>query len=289
MSEAIAKSEPSTELALFCPQCIYDLRGLPGDECPECGCEVDRAKLEKSSIHWVHREGLGVGAFVKTAMRATFKTQFFCLEVARPVSLDAARKFRRRVVWLLALSVLILPMIFSMIEEEVRGPLVETWQYSPVLALALAAAGVFSLWLFLMGFTGLHQYWFHPKALSVEQQNRAVAISHYACAPLIWFSLAVVLFGIAMVIGAVANSYDADPGRWIAVVVVMLSWLIVLLSLAAYVFTCARMVQFAAHRNGLVRGLLWVVLPISWLGFGGLTFFVLPSLGYFAYVMIQTM
>jgi len=69
----------------------------------------------------------------------------------------------------------------------------------------------------------------------------------------------------------------------------MLSWLIVLLSLAAYVFTCARMLQFAAHRSGLVRGLLWVVLPICWLVLAGLMFLVLPVLGFFAYTMIRTM
>jgi hypothetical protein len=38
--------------------------------------------------------------------------------------------------------------------------------------------------LFFAAITGVASYLFHPRRLAVERQNRAIALSYYACAPL---------------------------------------------------------------------------------------------------------
>lgn len=80
-------AEPATDLALFCPSCFYDLRGSTAHACPECGATLNRDQLAESMIPWVHREGMGLRAMLRTAWLATFKTRLFCLEIARPMSL----------------------------------------------------------------------------------------------------------------------------------------------------------------------------------------------------------
>ncbi len=35
---------------LYCPQCGYNLRGIPEDRCPECGFGYDRGAIRSESI-----------------------------------------------------------------------------------------------------------------------------------------------------------------------------------------------------------------------------------------------
>ncbi len=58
-----------------------------------------------------------------------------------------------------------------------------------------ALIGLVSAFLVFVILTGFHTYFFHPRALSVVQQNRAVALAYYACAPLafLWPTVVVVL------------------------------------------------------------------------------------------------
>ena len=39
------RSEKPSDEKLFCPKCDYNLTGLAGRICPECGSEVDREQL----------------------------------------------------------------------------------------------------------------------------------------------------------------------------------------------------------------------------------------------------
>jgi hypothetical protein len=68
----------------------------------------------------------------------------------------------------------------------------------PVLAsLTVAAAGA---GLALAVLTGAHTYLFHPKSLGVERQNRLIAISYYACAPLALLPFSAALVAACMII-----------------------------------------------------------------------------------------
>ncbi|MFK7790940.1 MAG: hypothetical protein AB8C95_15790 [Phycisphaeraceae bacterium] len=276
-----------SEIALFCPGCLYDLRGSMADACPECGAKLDRDLLAKSSIPWVHDKG--VRAFIKTAWLATFKTQHFCLEVARPVSLIDARKFRRQVVGLLTLVGVLCGLFLALMLEDFREPLGQIWMDRPGLVLSAFVVSAVLLLLYFVGFTGLHMYWFHPKALSVEQQNRAVALSHYACAALLWLvpTFAGLSFSIAM--GAFGEDpFDGALG-WIAAIPAMVMPLMMLLILPAYLFVCARMAQHTSNRSGATRLLMWVLLPVLWLIWSGLILFVLPMIGFYVYLVVASL
>jgi predicted RNA-binding Zn-ribbon protein involved in translation (DUF1610 family) len=86
---------------LFCPECGYNLRGITSARCPECGTEIDRAKLAESQIPWVHRAKIGrVRAYVRTAWLATARPNRLAMEMAGPVSYEDARKF-----WLVTVGV----------------------------------------------------------------------------------------------------------------------------------------------------------------------------------------
>jgi hypothetical protein len=291
MAEVVITEHPNAveqEVALFCPGCLYDLRGITADTCPECGVELDREKLATSAIPWVHRKGLGLGALIKTAWLATFKTQLFCLEVARPVSLSDARKFRRQIVALLTVVVLLTVAVFLLVLEDVRDPMEQLWSSRPTLMVLLAVSPVIPVWLFILAFTGVHTYWFHPKGLSVLQQNRAVAVSHYACAPLVGFVPAMLTFGFAMLLGLIAEDLEIDAIGYLAVAVALFSFTLLVVSLAAYLFVCAHMARFAAHRSGLAQLTLWLGLPTLWVIFAGLIFGVLPLVALYIYLVVTS-
>lgn len=268
---------------------MYDLRGLAGDACPECGESLDRAKLAKSAIPWVHREGPILRALLQTAWLATFKTQLFCLEVARPVSLRDARKFRQHVAGLLAFVVMLFAALLMLFVEDLRDPMVDLWQKWPVVMSLLTVLSVILVMLFMLVFTGVHTYWFHPKGLPMQQQNRAVAISHYACAPLLGLIPAAIGIGLAIFLSESVYWLDEDALAWLAVLFGIPSGLLVILSLAAYLFVCTHMARFAAQRSGPAQVTMWLGLPVLWLGLGAVIFFVLPVAGLYAYLMVSTL
>lgn len=191
---------------LFCPHCSYNLRGIESERCPECGRPFDRAALRVSRIPWVHRRQIGrVRAFVQTVWLASFQPGKLAEEINWSVSYSEAQRFRQAVILLNFLPVVLLAGVLYGVAWLKTGHLA----LSAVVNLGVATSFVgepcdvlvvLGAWLlFLLGMTGAHTYWFHPRRLPVVHQNRGVALAYYACAPLALLPLvAGVIVGVAL-------------------------------------------------------------------------------------------
>jgi hypothetical protein len=181
---------------LLCGGCGYNLRGIPSDRCPECGRRFDPTHLIGNLIPWEQRRHIGRWrAFWRTAWMATFRPRRLAAKVAWPVDRSAARLFHA---WVIALAAATLgaaacsiglpsgglsgPSSWGGATQQLPAALVDDWSIG-------VALGALAVWLILA--TVVVGCWYHPRWVPVERQNRADAISHYACAPLAWACAAV--------------------------------------------------------------------------------------------------
>jgi hypothetical protein len=179
---------------LLCGACGYNLRSIPTSRCPECGRQFSSSHLLNDRIPWEQRRHIGrFHAYWKTVWRGTFDTTSLADIVRRPVSYPDAVRFRRVVV----LSVGLLTggaIMWLRLSIDGRSPLENVPRVQP-LTLEQAAwvyltnpvsVGVtlvaFILWLWFA--TAIPVAFFDSKNLDQRQRNRAIAIGHYACAPL---------------------------------------------------------------------------------------------------------
>lgn len=224
-------AEPA-DLPLPCAGCGYDLRGNLSGRCPECGIELDaEAFSTRAAIPWQERQRVGrIRAFFRTVKLALRHPVQLARQAGRDVNYLDARRFQR-ICCVICWLVLVLVCIPLWNEMHPRWPendvlLVILADGSIVLA---AAAGLF-LW--LLTATGLPSYFFHPRALPVALQNRAIALSYYgASAPLVLVPLA----APTLYIGAmVVDVWSGEPPALIgaaAGILVFGAWLLLVAEL----------------------------------------------------------
>jgi hypothetical protein len=187
----LAADLPPLPEGLYCPDCGYDLRGLTSNRCPECGFSLEPARTPEPQIPWVHRRQIGrFRAYWRTVAAATFRPKRFCLEILRPVSYSDAQRFR----WVTILHAYV-PLLVAGLVMFIRGDLSRPYDWG---ALYWWLTGAACALLELVVLTGTTSYAFHPRYLPVESQNRAVALSYYAWAPLVCTPLALLPFLIAL-------------------------------------------------------------------------------------------
>lgn len=194
------------DLDLYCSQCGYNLRGCAAERCPECGYDLAGFRTAEPQIPWARRRGIGwVRAYVKTLWMTRMRHRVFCEEMARPVSYRDAQTFRWTTILLAYLPVLAGTVLAYLLNPpRLWSTPLSTEDFlsgfgrgTPT-ALELAYADVWRavvlhvcFLLFLAAATGVPSYFFHPKALPIEQQNRAIALSYYLCGPLVLTACAV--------------------------------------------------------------------------------------------------
>jgi hypothetical protein len=232
---------PATQAAdegLFCPQCGYSLRGLGGGgpdgtasevRCPECGFQVNLQTLHQSIIPWVHRREIGRWrAYWRTVRLVSGRPRLVAGEASKPLRIEDAVGFRRVTALLafLPLAALLVWGYVGSLSETIPLGATGAWGLPPIelrgtangiqfhghalgwlLEWSVVAALLLGLWLFVLAITGLPSYFFHPRQLTVVQQNRAVALSYFSCAALAWTPVSVGL----IVGGALLASH-----RWAA-------------------------------------------------------------------------
>jgi hypothetical protein len=143
------------------------------------------------------------------------------------------------------------------------------------------------IWLFVFAAAGAPSYWFHPRRLPVIKQNRAVALSHYACAPLILLFPAGLCFSLVLAIGGLRRdapwTYDATVTLGFGT-----SSLCILAAAAFYTNTLRllRLTTGARARTMIAAG---VVLPLSWIACAAVTVFAIPWVIGFLRIVVESL
>ena len=249
----------SAELAhagLCCPVCGYDLSGLTSEKCPECGRVLDWEKLSHPQIPWIHRRTRGrFRAFWTTVWYVVFQNKHFRREYVHPVSCKEAKRFQW-VVILHAYSSCLIGTLLLLLHGKNWG--IE----AQALSSALGSIGPLTLiftcaLLFMVAMTGLPRDHFHTEDFDLERQNRGIALSYYACAPLahlFWACLTVVAGILAAECFSVRIRGD---------VLGLVAFFLVLLGFGVYSY-CLRSLANAAL-GGLNDWKLIYLLPLQWL------------------------
>jgi hypothetical protein len=178
-------SESAEVTDRFCAACGYNLRGIASDRCPECGHVFDPNQTSAPQIPWSHRHSIGrLRAFWRTVRLVSFRTRQFATEIHRPVSLADALAFRRLVALHLFIPLALLSgWAYVDLLHSNGGLWVASDLFGSLAQLFGLPVLIGSIWLFLMMAFGIGSYFFHPKSIAVRHQNRAVALSYYACGP----------------------------------------------------------------------------------------------------------
>jgi len=254
---------------LFCPECGYSLRGLTSERCPECGLKLDFIESDQPLIPWERRREIGrMRAYWQTVFQVVFRNKVFCRAAYRSVSYRDAQLFR----WVSMVRTLIaLPLILWIPGVEPLSELVEeTGWWFVVFALACFVPA-------LTVVTGMPSYFFHPRYLPTERQDRAVALSYYGCAPL-GFAVPLGLLLCAVLSPVVFPGRRSDGellafgllgGASAAVVILLTCWL-----------CYSRLARHTLHRAGRRLSVTWI-MPLLSVLLGSLVLLGLPAVAYF--------
>jgi hypothetical protein len=183
----------------------------------------DPSALAVSQIPWTHRRRIGrIRAYCRTAWLASADPARLGGEAARPVDYREAQHFRLVTAALCALPSAIFATILtlailagmnpppglSMNIGMNNGPWIAGTggTRNPPWDLLLPLGQGAMLWpcvpvavaLYALLLTGVSSYWFHPRSLPIVQQNRAVALSYYLCAPLSLTVVPMIMLGAAI-------------------------------------------------------------------------------------------
>ena len=287
--------DPAAADSLFCPACDYDLRGLGSGSCPECGAAFDLDELRRPQTPWSHRRRLGrFRAYWRTVWLVVFRNQRFCREVCRPVSWSDAQRFR----WVTVLHVYVGLAIVTWAVGTARefkwfdDRDLNDW-LGPVWPVVIGHV-LFLLW--LAAVTGVQSDWFQPRRLDAHRQSRAVALSHYTCAPLALAPVAAALFGFAFAryVGRIewwsldelritswGLRYAPLPlklGSALAAIELLIWWLLQI-----------QVARRTAERRDLELLIFAATLPVCWLLLAALIFVGIPLVVGYVVIVITSL
>lgn len=276
--DASATGGPSDDReGLLCPECFYDLRGGHWQRCPECGLDLSFIESGTSQIPWCDPGRNRFAAFWATVMLAMLRPRLLLREAYRPVSYARAQGFRWVCVLLAFLGVLGAAGVVQVYEPAIGEQIVantDPW-FVVVVAGSVLLALVFN--------SGVHTYLFHPKRLPVRQQNRAVALSYYACAPLALVPLVCVVLAVFLL--GIPDGRDRRVflvGRYYRDVMALLGSGAMTSLLAWWFWGLCREFHGRLVRGAGQHTIVFLFLPLVWLIIAGLCVAALPA----AYVFL---
>ena len=266
----------------LCPDCGYDLRGLPGQtgRCPECGLPIDPLAAATSRVPWAHRRKIGLlRAYVATAVLVTLRPHQFVEEVARPAQ-------RREALWFRAITVVfvLLPLAFmTTVETPFDARMIadaaqniaegrsswEAWVVPAMYGAESAALRVTYVAAALVAVTGAGSRFLRTRHQSTSRRDRALALAHYTSAPLL---AAPILFLLGLALALFANDV------FVAIAAYLLGGAILLaLAVLGWWWVQVLLVQRATNDTGRAA-LAAVLLPVRWALLAGLWLFAVPWL-----------
>jgi len=261
---------------LYCPECGYDLRGIESPRCPECGQAIDRAALRQSQIPWVRRAEIGrIRAYWRTLWLVSLRPKRIATDIAAPAHLRDAELFRRVTVIIASLPLWagVVVLYFLMFHSGHANPAVDSVdRIGRITEVALVPITCFAAALFLYLCSGVPSYFFHPKHLPIVQQNRAVALSYYGCAPLAFLPVALAIIVTSML------TYDTRGVAWRMTVVLIVVGYSTLLAVPAMCFSSTLALLRRTIQPDTPRVLAFTILvPLSWIVIFGATLFGIPA------------
>lgn len=261
----------------FCPDCGYWLRGLQSDRCPECGTPVDAMRGRESQIPWVHRGRVGtLRAYVRTMWFVRIRTAYVGTEAAREVSYADAQRFR----WVTVL--IVMASLLAVITADLATSAAHRRFVFDTVGWEIALLVLLGLGLFVAGMTGVPSYLFHPRRLPVVTQNRAVALSYYACAPLGLAPLAALALMCGIVLRPVERvGWALEAGSVCAGLVLTCYLLVVYVELLARL---GRNLLRSSRRTTVIT----IIVPAMWLVLAVATVVVIPLAAAYALLLWQT-
>ncbi len=279
---------------VFCPECGYSLRGIASARCPECGAAIDWESVTSSAIPWMQRKRLGrwraLGRTVWLIMRDPKRVAG---AMQHPVRLEDAPAFRRMVVWVtfvpLALGVAVTyvwclgsEFDFSLGAWNKGQPAM--MKLGAVMDWGLLVVMLAGLFAFLLTVTGVQSYFFHPRSIAVERQNRAVALSYYGCGPVVLMPV-----GLAAVAGCAAVTVFFDPLKT-SIVLTALIWIVGLGVFAIppfeYWINLIRLLRRTTQCSRLRVAMTAVLLPVFWALLFAIVAVGIPAAYFFVCIVI---
>ncbi|HEX4792244.1 MAG TPA: hypothetical protein VH370_00545 [Humisphaera sp.] len=288
----------------LCPECGYDLRGIASQQCPECGLNLNDPNY--SSIPWANRARIGhFKAFWKTALLATFRPKKLGMAVAQPVDFRSANRFRWIVVVLATLPAVVTVVVVKTLDDasgwriarigdlskdafDMRSGLLPalTVIFGAGLSLApvipLGALVMFALW------TASAGIWFRPRRMTVVEQNRAIAISRYACAPLAWLPIA----GLGAIPIAVLAYFNANiPAQfgWLIITIGLVVELFLLAILIASWWGTLRLLSMTTRCGWGRWSIAAIGIPAGWIVSASIGMLLVPCIAGFISIVIESL
>ncbi len=180
-------SPESSVLDIFCPKCIYNLRGIESERCPECGYSLAFLKIAESQIPWVHRKEIGrFRAYWQTVWWATFHRLKFGEELTRPMSLPDARRFHYVTLCHFYLAIVPLTVLLA-----IAGPrnLQRAFQDHTTFAVCVVLVVHFCAMMFFAVVTRIGGDTIRSKNMPVSRQAHCVGLGYYAAGACAWLPL----------------------------------------------------------------------------------------------------
>jgi hypothetical protein len=205
----------------------------------------------------------------------------FCEQVDAPITLRDARLF-----WVLSIlqawvPLLILTLIFAFTsapDTALLRDIREATLYSLFVPIPIGFFTLFGVLLFFTFASGMPSYFCHPRSLPIERQNRAVALSYFASAPIAFMPMIIALLGAADLLYKL--SLFSNGMYFLAALGLLLmfgTW---------YVRTVGIVLTLSNRRR---RKLTIVVLTLFWLSMAALCLVILPLGMWYAAAAIYTL